>query len=86
MHVFVYHTVKLFLDTRGVSDCKRSGQPCVVHTPQVINAVNSRINQNPVQKQKIMAWKMNTVPRTISCISKQDLGISNDKQDALPLH
>jgi hypothetical protein len=25
---FVYHTVKLFLYTRGVSDRKRSGWPC----------------------------------------------------------
>ena len=47
-HVFVYHTVKLFLDTGGVSDHKRSSWPCVVHTPQVSNAVRSRINQNPV--------------------------------------
>ena len=34
--VFVYHTVKLFLDMGGVSDRKRSGKPCVVHMPQVI--------------------------------------------------
>ena len=37
--VFVYHTVKLFLDVGGVSDCKRSGWPLVVYTPQVIHAV-----------------------------------------------
>ena len=29
---------------------------------------------------------MDTAPRTMSCIIKQDLGISNDKQDMLPLH
>ena len=33
--VFVYCTVKLFSDT---------GRPQVVHTPQIINAVRSRIN------------------------------------------
>ena len=52
MLVFVYRTVKkLFLDTGEVSDHKRSGQPRVVHTPQVINAVRSRINKNLVRKQ-----------------------------------
>ena len=56
--VFLYCTVKLFLDMGGVSDRKRSGQPCVVSTPQVINAVRSRINRNPVRKQKIMAWEI----------------------------
>ena len=35
MHVFVYLIVKLFLDTGGVSDHKRSGQPCMVHTAHV---------------------------------------------------
>ena len=31
--VFVYRTVKLFLETGGVSDRKRSGWPRVVRTP-----------------------------------------------------
>ena len=48
--VYVYPTVKLFLDMGGVSDRKKSGRPSVVRTPQVINAVRSRINQNPVRK------------------------------------
>jgi hypothetical protein len=39
MHVFVYHTVKLFLDMGGVNDHKRSGLYCVDHVPQVINTV-----------------------------------------------
>ena len=43
--VFVSHTVKLFLDTGGVSDHKRSGQPRMVRTPQVNN-------RNSVLKQK----------------------------------
>ena len=55
MRVFVYCTVKLFFDMGGVSDHKRSGRPHVVPTPHVINAVRSRINQNPVRKQNIMA-------------------------------
>ena len=50
-HVLVYH-VQLFLDMGGVNDQKRSGWPCVVYTPQVINAVRSIINWNPVRKQK----------------------------------
>ena len=31
--VFVYHTVKLFLNTGGVTDHKKSGRPRIVHTP-----------------------------------------------------
>ena len=33
--VFVYRTVKLFLDKGGVSDHKRSGRPRMVRTPHV---------------------------------------------------
>ena len=40
--VFVYCTVQLFLDMGGVSDRKRSGRPCFVCIPQVINTVRSR--------------------------------------------
>ena len=49
--------------------------------PRVINADKSSINQNPVRKQKIMAQEINIVPRAMSRIIKQDLGLSNDKQD-----
>ena len=47
MSVFVNSTVKLFLDMGGVNNRKRSGWPHVVHMPQVIKAVRSRINRNP---------------------------------------
>ena len=73
----------------GVRDRKRSGRPRMVCTPQVINTVRSRINRNPVQKQKIVIWKMHIAVRTMSRIIKQDLQLelSNDKQDnILPLH
>ena len=40
------------MDTGGVSDRKRSGRPRVVRTPQVINAVRSRINRNRKKKIK----------------------------------
>jgi hypothetical protein len=56
-----------------VSNHKGSGRPCVVHRPQDNNAVSSRINQNSVQKLKIMAQEMNIAPRTMSYIIKQDL-------------
>ena len=38
----------------GVSDRKRSSWPHVIHMPQVIKAVRSRINWNPVWKKKII--------------------------------
>ena len=84
---FEYCTVQLFLDTRGVSDRKRSDWPRMVHKSQVINAVRSRINQNPVQKQK-KSWLEEWIlcRDTMSHIIKQDLRLSNDKQDAFLLH
>jgi hypothetical protein len=69
----------LFLDTGEVSDRKRSYQPCMVLMSPVINTVRSRINQNPVQKQKIIAWEMDIAPRIMSHIIKQDLELSNNK-------
>jgi hypothetical protein len=87
MRVFVYRTVKLFLDTGGLNDRKRFGWPRMVHMLQVINVVRPRINQNPVRKQRIMAREMDMGLRTMSRIIKEDLGLSNNKQDnALPLH
>ena len=77
----MHRTVKLFLDTEGVSDSKRSGRSRVIRTPQVINAVRSRIKRSSVQKQNIMARERDTAPRTMSRIIKQGLGLSNDKQD-----
>ena len=50
MLVFVYRTVKLFLNMGGVTDHKISGWPRMVCTPQVINAVRSRINRNIIHK------------------------------------
>ena len=82
----MYRT-KLFLDTGGIRNRERSGRPHVVRTLQVINAVRSTTNRNPVRKQKIMARKIDIVPRTMSHIIKQDFGLLNDKQDnALQLH
>ena len=38
-------------------------------------------------KQKIMAQEMDIAPRTMSRIIKQDMRLTNEKQDnALPLH
>ena len=50
--VFVCRTVKLFLDPGGISDRKRFCLPQMVRMPQVIKAVRSRMNQNPVCKTK----------------------------------
>ena len=74
--IFEYCTVKLFFDMGVVSDDKRSGRPHVVHTPQLFNAVRSRINRNPIRKQKIM----DISPRTMSRIIKQGLGLRTFKR------
>ena len=73
--VFVYLTVKLFFDAGGVSGRKRYGRPRVVHTPQVIYAVTSRINRKP----EIMAREIDIAPRTMSRIIKRDLGLGSFK-------
>ena len=58
----------------GVNNLKRSDWPHVVHMPQIINAIRTRI----------MAQEMDIAP---SCIIKQDLALSKDKQEnALLLH
>lgn len=79
---FVYRTVKLFVDTGGVYDRKKSGRPRTVRTPEAIGAVRSRIARKPVRKRKIMAREMNIAPRTMSRIIKQDFNLapSSDKQ------
>ena len=55
--VFVYRTVKLFFEMGGVSECKRSSQSHVVHTPQVINVIRSRINKIRLQNKKLWLRK-----------------------------
>ena len=80
--VFVYHAVKLLLDTGGVSDCKRSSRPRMVCMPQVINAVRWRINR----KQKIMAWEMDIVLKIMSGIIKQDLALGAFKRQTGQFH
>ena len=73
--------------TGGVSGRKRFGWPRVVCTPQVINAVRSRINQNSVQKQKQnqknMDWEMNIATRIMSPSIKQDLGLGTFKRQTM---
>ena len=48
----MYRTVKLLLGTGLVIDRRRSDRPGMVHTPEFINTVRSRIYQNTVPKQK----------------------------------
>ena len=64
MRVFVYCTVKLFWDTGVVSDHKRSTRPRVVHMPQVINALGSRIIRNPLTNKKswLRKWILHQEP------------------------
>ena len=64
-----------FFYTGGVSDHKRSGRLHVAHMPLVIKTVRSRINRNPVQKQKIIAREMDIAQ--IKLCSKIDHGYSN---------
>ena len=56
---FLYHSVKLFLDTGRVSD-RKSGSYATGY-----NAVRSRINRNPVRKQKIIAREMDIEPMDV---------------------
>ena len=85
---FVHRTVKLSMDTGGVSDRKKTGQPRVVCTPQVNQCCFVK-NQPKSCLKKNKAWEMDITPRTRSLIIKKtwDFWPKNDKQDnALPLH
>ena len=68
--------VLLFLDTGGVSDHKTSGQPRMVHT-LLDQELTEILSENKNKQTKILAWKIDIAPRTVSHIIKQDLGLSN---------
>ena len=71
------------MNTGGISDRKRSGEPRLVRTPQIINAVRSRIKLNPVLKQKIHGSEMDIAPRIMNRIVKQDMGLRAFKRKTL---
>lgn len=49
---FVYRTIKRYSDIGDVVDRFRSGRPRSVRTKKAIEAGRSRINRNPLRKQK----------------------------------
>ena len=69
-----------------MSDCKRSGCPHLVRTPHVNMLSGKKLTEILSENKKSQLGKW-IAPRTMSCIIREDLGLSNDKQDnALPLH
>lgn len=72
---FVYRTIKRYSDTGDVVDRFRSGRPRSVRTKKAIEAVRSRINRNPLRKQKIVAREMKINARSVSRIIRDDLGM-----------
>lgn len=77
---FVYRAIKLFEDTGDINDHERSGRPRIVRTPRAIAAVHSRLNRNPVRKQKILSQEMNISERSVSRIIGDDLRLGAYKR------
>ena len=71
----MYHTVKLFLDTGGVSNCKRSSQPHMILGHRLLMMLGQELSEILSRKPKIMAREMDIALRTMSCIIKQDFGL-----------
>jgi len=69
---FVYRTIERYRSTGDVVDRVRSGRPRSVRTKMAIEAVRSRINRNPLRKQKIIAQKMEINARSVSRILRDD--------------
>lgn len=78
--MFVYRCIKLFEETGGIKDRKRSGRPRTVRTPQAIKAVKARIARNPLRKQKIMSREMKISRKSMARILKKDLGLGAFKR------
>lgn len=72
---FVYCTLERFRLTGDVVDRAREGRPRTVRTKKVMEAVRSRVNQNPCRKQKILAKQMKISRRTLARIINEDLGL-----------
>lgn len=51
---FVYHAMKLFEYTDGVTERPRFGRSREVTTPKAMTVVQTRIHQNPLSKHKKM--------------------------------
>lgn len=72
---FVFRTIKRFEETSGIADRQRSGRPRTSRSVRVVKAVQARIRRNPLRKQKIMSLEMGVTQRTMSRITREDLGL-----------
>ncbi len=55
---FVYRVIALYNDTGDVVGWPRSERPHTAHTKKVVEAVCTRINQNPGCRKKTIAKKL----------------------------
>ncbi len=62
----MFTMLKNFKETSDVSVHSQAGQPCSIHMKNVVNMVNTRINQNPSCEHKILSREMNFLLRTVS--------------------
>ncbi|UYV74134.1 hypothetical protein LAZ67_11002214 [Cordylochernes scorpioides] len=72
---FVYRTIERFNKAGTINDLERSGRLRVQRTQAAIKVIRERNRRNPRRKQKILAKKMNSAPRTVSRIFNEDLGL-----------
>ena len=82
VHVFVYRTGKLFLDTGRLSGHEDPAGPSHgSYATSLLMLLGQESNEILSKNKKIGAWEMDIAPRTMGCMIKQDLGLSNNKQD-----
>ena len=70
----VFRVKAKFRDTGTVKRKEGSGLTRKIRTPQLVNAVKSRISRNPVQLLRKMARNMKVSATTMRRVIKEDLG------------
>ncbi len=73
--IFVYRTIKRYVEDSLTNDRPRFGRPRSVRTPKLIKAVKARIDRRPIRKQKVMAREMGISLKSMSTVIRVDLGL-----------
>ena len=69
----VYRAIKRHKELWGVEDRARSGRPRCVRAKAAIKTVPEWIRRNPLRKQSSLSRELNTLPRSMSRLIRDDL-------------
>nr|AEO90418.1 putative MhmaT1 transposase [Misgolas hubbardi] len=73
--MFVYRTIKRFVESGNSYDLPRKGRSSTVRTARVVKAVASRIRRNPVRSQAVMDRELNISRVSMSRVLRSNLGL-----------